>query len=244
MRLPSIRDRGFPQGHPFLKPLPVLRRPLAARLTLPILQEQPVPELVEIVGQDAEANVPLKPRPAGSQGHVSNVRAVLSWLFGLGEGGKFFFPSRITVGPDETVYVSDSFNHKIQAFTTEGSVLSQWGGWGIWGGRFRIASDIAADGKGNVYVADYLNNRIQRFQHRGTHYRYVEQWGEQGSGQGQLWGPTAVAVDNHGLIHVSPSPEASGSQVGRAATEGVTGNGFLLYCNRALGLWGWHSAGC
>ena len=47
----------------FLKLLQVLRRALESRLTAPIVLEQPVTDLVEIVGQDSKSDIPLKARP-------------------------------------------------------------------------------------------------------------------------------------------------------------------------------------
>ncbi len=50
---------------------------------------------------------------------------------------------------------------------------------------------VAFDTSGNMYVGDERNNIVQKFDPSGN---YVSQFGGFGSGDGQLWSPTAVAI--------------------------------------------------
>ena len=64
---------------------------------------------------------------------------VLSWQNGdfVGSGdGMFSTPSDIATGPDGSVYVADSGNHRIQRFTPEGAYVNKWGSEGSGDGQF------------------------------------------------------------------------------------------------------------
>lgn len=65
------------------------------------------------------------------------------------------------------VYVTNSLNHTVQKFTSDGVLLAQWGQYGTMAGQFRYPYDVAVDSKGNVYVADSYNWRIQKFDSNG-----------------------------------------------------------------------------
>ncbi|VAX31275.1 hypothetical protein MNBD_NITROSPIRAE01-443 [hydrothermal vent metagenome] len=135
----------------------------------------------------------------GQEGKVNNVRSALNFLFGEGKENLFYYPAKIAVSTKGEVFVSDSYNNRVQVFDQNGQFLHKWGGMGFWGGRFRVASDIAFGPKGQVYVADFYNNRVQVFDPAG---KYIKQWGEKGSAEGQFDGPTGLAVDQKGDIYV------------------------------------------
>lgn len=136
----------------------------------------------------------------GKQQKVNNVKAVLFPLFPKEAPGGFYYPAKVAVGLDDRVYVSDSYNNRIQVFTKDGEYITQWGGMGFWGGRFRVASGIEIDREGYVYVADFYNDRVQKFTKDG---RLVTKWGSEGNSPGQLKGPTGIAVDNEGNIYIA-----------------------------------------
>jgi hypothetical protein len=56
------------------------------------------------------------------------------------------------------------------------------------------------DAENNLYIADAANNRVQKFDSNGT---YLEQWGAEGSGNGQFSMPDGVAIDASGNIYVA-----------------------------------------
>ena len=61
------------------------------------------------------------------------------------------------------VYVADTYNHRVQKFSSSGVYQTQWGTRGSGDGQFIDPSGVAVDSSGNVYVADYGNNRVQKF---------------------------------------------------------------------------------
>ena len=59
--------------------------------------------------------------------------------------------------------MADTFNHRIQKFTSNGGFITQWGSEGSGDSQFRYPKGIAVDATGNVYVADSDNYRILKF---------------------------------------------------------------------------------
>lgn len=134
----------------------------------------------------------------GGKRKVENWRSVLSPLFPGERKGEFYYPAKIAAG-DGKVYVSDSYNNRVQVFTVEGEHLAQWGGMGFWKGRFRVASGIALGPEGRVFVADFYNDRVQVFGRDGS---FLTSFGNSGIGSGEFRGPLGVAVNNKGYLYV------------------------------------------
>jgi DNA-binding beta-propeller fold protein YncE len=61
------------------------------------------------------------------------------------------------------VYVADTYNNRVQEFSSTGDFLAQWGGIGIAPGQFQVPEGVAVDGAGSLYVVDSINARVQVF---------------------------------------------------------------------------------
>lgn len=112
--------------------------------------------------------------------------------------GQMREPWGVAMGPDGTVYVADTWNHRILAFDGEGKLLGKWGSFvttngeavdspgGFWGPR-----SIAIDAAGNLYVTDTGNKRIQVFDGQGN---FLGQFGGGGVIEGRFDEPVGLAI--------------------------------------------------
>ncbi|QYK50426.1 MAG: TIGR03663 family protein [Anaerolineales bacterium] len=134
--------------------------------------------------------------------HLSPEGSVLSiWgsfgdvASGSAEGGIFNEPWSVAVSPDgRSVYVADTWNHRIQQFTASGQFVRMWGYFGqdessgaLWGPR-----DVAVLSDGNVIVTDTGNKRIRMYDAQGNH---LADYGEFGFEAGQFDEPVGLAYD-------------------------------------------------
>jgi sugar lactone lactonase YvrE len=77
--------------------------------------------------------------------------------------GQFNQPQGIAVDASGHVYVSDTYNHRVQVFSNDGVFLAQWGSYGSAPGQFYRPSGIAVGPDGRIYVSDTWNGRVQVF---------------------------------------------------------------------------------
>ena len=94
-------------------------------------------------------------------------------------------------------------------------------------GRFY---DVKRDSQGNIYVSDFSSDTVYRFREDGKvpevmKIRYIDRIGESGFGDGQFYGPTALAVDKDDNLYVIDSGNM------RVVKFSPTGN-FLLSFGR------------
>ncbi|MEZ4526109.1 MAG: 6-bladed beta-propeller [Desulfobacterales bacterium] len=124
--------------------------------------------------------------------------------------GKFDWPSGIACDADGNIYITDSYNHRVQKFDTNGSFLCKWGKKGSAVGEFDWPAGIAVDSSGAVYVYDTKNHRIQKFDSQGN---FILAWGKEGSGNGEFREPpdldlnegkfAGIAVGTEGNVYVA-----------------------------------------
>ena len=61
---------------------------------------------------------------------------------------------------------------------------------------------MAIDADDNVYTTEFQGNRVQKF---SPEWELLNQWGSEGSEDGQFLNPTGIAIDTDGNIYVSES---------------------------------------
>jgi PKD repeat protein len=93
----------------------------------------------------------------------SNGVGITQWGSRGSGDGQFYEPYGVALDSSDNVYVADSYNNRIQKFTSSGKFITKWGSSGSGDGEFNGPESVAVDSSGNVYVADMGNNRIQVF---------------------------------------------------------------------------------
>ena len=116
--------------------------------------------------------------------------------------GKLNEPWGIAVSENGDVFVSDTWNHRIQKFSAEGKPIASWGIFGTQEitGALYGPRGITIDENGRVFVADTGNERILIFDQEGNQ---LGQIGGEGFEVGQFSEPVDVAFDKSGNLFVS-----------------------------------------
>jgi len=125
-----------------------------------------------------------------------------SILEGEAPGGTMNQPWGVVTGKDGSIYIADTFNHRIQKFSSNGIFIKSLGIFAqgtspdtIWGPR-----GITIDQKGNVIIADTGNKRVVIYD---KDLNYLTQFGGAGFEAGQFDEPVGIDVSDSGVIAVA-----------------------------------------
>ena len=112
--------------------------------------------------------------------------------------GQVRYPREVAVDGEENILLTDSGNHRIQKFTSEGQYSTSVGTGYL---QFSYPTGIAFNASNNsLYVGDTNNHRVQVLDSDLTTSRT---FGKRGSGRGQFSSPCGVASDCTGNVYVA-----------------------------------------
>ena len=115
------------------------------------------------------------------------------------EPGQFNRAMALTISED-TVFVADTTNHRIQCFDYAGTLKRVIASPGTEPGQLKFPHDIALGPDGSLYAAEYGSHRISRFSPTGE---FLGCWGAAGRLPGEFNAPRGVAVGADGTIYVA-----------------------------------------
>ena len=124
-------------------------------------------------------------------------------------GDKKMFPNAhaVTIGPDDSVWLTDTFDHTVRKCTGEGEVLLTLGASGkpapsMSGLPFCRCTHVAIHpATGDLFVSDgYGNASVHKYSPDG---RLLYSWGEPGNRPGQFNLPHNIATDRDGYVYVA-----------------------------------------
>ncbi len=140
--------------------------------------------------------------------------------FGSGNGQLLEPEGGLAVDVSGDVWVSDTYNKRLEEFGSKGEFIRAVGSYGSGSGQFGWTFGVTVDSKGYVWATDAGNNRVEEFSSEGVFVRTFG-WGVsngenklqvcvsscrtgiQGSGNGEFYIPEGIAVDSKGNVFVA-----------------------------------------
>lgn len=118
----------------------------------------------------------------------------------LTEAGQFSRPTNVAVDADGNLYVSDTFNDRVEIFDADGNFMSTFGKAGDGPGYFSRPKGIAIDKDGHVWVADSMQDRVQVFTPQGQLLLWL---GGHGTLPGQFSAIQGLTIDKNSRVFTS-----------------------------------------
>ncbi len=118
----------------------------------------------------------------------------------LTEPGTFSLPSCVAVDKDGNVYVTDTFNNRVEIFDADGNFINTFGKNGDGPGYFERPKGIAVDADGHIWVVDGAQDRVQVFDTNG---RLLIYFGEHGEWPGMFEQANDIVIDKQNRVFVS-----------------------------------------
>jgi DNA-binding beta-propeller fold protein YncE len=114
--------------------------------------------------------------------------------------GTFSLPECVALDKDGNVYVTDTFNNRVEIFDADGRFVSMFGKNGDGPADLQRPKGIAVDGDGHIWVVDAAQDRVKVFNDKGRLLIYM---GDHGYYPGQFMGAWGIAVDQFNRVIVS-----------------------------------------
>ena len=108
-------------------------------------------------------------------------------------------PWGVAVNEQDEIAVSDTGNHKIHLFKSDGTHIRSFGGKGAQQGQLNSPCGTVYHGD-NIIVAEQVNHRVQVLSRQGG---YLRHFGRKGSLHQQLSHPVGLSIDSDGNIIVA-----------------------------------------
>ena len=141
-------------------------------------------------------------------------------------------PRGVFVTDDGTLYIADSYNHRIQKWpqnATAGTSVAGTGAGGTGLSELSYPQTVVVDENGFMYIADSGNNRIMRWgPNAGDGECIVACTGVAGIASNQLNEPNSIAFDWNGSLYVN---DVGNRRVQKFAILNETSIEFLFFVN-------------
>jgi len=117
------------------------------------------------------------------------------------EGGRFQWPTRVTLDSERGLFVTDFLNFRIQKLDRDGRFIRAIGENGNWPGATPRPKGIAVDREGYLYVVDAAFELVQIFDSNSA--EVLMAFGKFGPKPGGNWLPSGVNIDYDNLEYFS-----------------------------------------
>ncbi len=131
----------------------------------------------------------------------SNVGEAQSFFDNKRREGRMKNPGGVAINGEGVVYVADTGNQRIDAFSPEGVFLF---GFGPKVGAYMLIEPVAIawDKDGFVYFVDKGLKRVFKCEPSGA---YINSWGSEGDGPGEFKSPISIAFDGQNYLYTLDS---------------------------------------
>jgi hypothetical protein len=119
---------------------------------------------------------------------------------------QFDLIQQLTMNHAGNLLVADTFNHRVQEITTDGTFVRQFGVTGVAGSdnqHLNNPTGVAVDQSDNVYIADENNRRVQKFSPAGAWLYTFGVTGVRGSDNQHFDLPQYLAIDSRQRLYVA-----------------------------------------
>lgn len=121
--------------------------------------------------------------------------------------GEFNLPLSIAIESDGKILVCDSFNARIQRFSSQGAFVDKFGRRGDGVGDFAMIKGVAVDSEGHIYVTDGKESRVTIFSPSGeTLLAFGAKYAQTDSSRISAGGfliPQGIYIDQNDRIYIA-----------------------------------------
>ncbi len=118
------------------------------------------------------------------------------------EPGQLYEPVGLAISPDGFIYVAETWNRRVQTFTSAFSTYLTWPVEAWEGNNTGNKPYLALDNQGRLYITDPEGYRVLIFDREG---HYLAQFGRFGQDMSSFNIPNGIALDNENHIYVVDS---------------------------------------
>jgi sugar lactone lactonase YvrE len=136
---------------------------------------------------------------------LNNLRQVEYILPSGDQAGEFSRPRGVWVDNDDSAFIADLLNYRVQKISSFGKFLTMWETTGA-------ASGIFGDLQGRIYISDIVSDAIQVFSKTG---RFLDEWSVRGRDPKRFHNVVQIAMDGHYFMYAPDFPENRNLEIGR-----------------------------
>ena len=171
------------------------------------------------VAVDAQDNLYVVDMTGRVQKFSGSGKFLLSWQMPQTDLGK---PKGMCRDVDGNIVVVEPHYQRVNHFSPDGKLVTQWGQTGTNEGQFKLPRAVATSARGEIYVSEYgAAERVQRFQYSNAaqsakesqtrpgpdkrEIRFLNSFGKAGNGPGEFNRPEGISVDAQNRVFVADS---------------------------------------
>ncbi len=152
------------------------------------------------IAVDRQDNIYVVDMTGRVQKFTPDGKFLLLWQMPQTDLGK---PKGMGLDSDGNVIVIEPHYQRINHFSTDGKLMTQWGQRGTNAGQLIMPRSIALDSHGNMFVSEYTV--VERVQEFSPEKKLLNVFGHNGTGPGEFDRPEGLGIDAADRLYVADS---------------------------------------